>query len=335
MAIDHLIAKYLDRTLTETEAGELKNWVESDPVNREIFENIVAHKDLSGTAIETSKQEIFQKITGNVAMPGRSVDLKQHKAFSFWKHIRGAAAIFIIGLSALGVWWHARYQSPVENTPGPRVLVEKETRRGQKLTFRLPDGSVVKLNAASALSYFENTLEGKREVKLAGEAFFEVVEDKNRPFIIQTKDLDVQVLGTSFNVKAFPGEANTQVAVATGKVAVSVNQQDIAPGEKELIPGEMLSFSTETGATVTKGFDWNEHLGWKDNILYFKDKRLESVLTRLSRTYNVNFEVKKNLNMSKKITATYKEASLEEILMSLSAAYKFEYEMNTNEVIIK
>ena len=132
---------------------------------------------------------------------------------SVWLKIAASVIILI----AAGIFTY-RFGFEFGGDPG-LIYIEKATQNGQKSTIILADGTQIKLNAGSKLKYPEQFGSDQRIVTLYGEAFFEVVRDENRPFIVKSKGLMTKVLGTSFNVKAFDNE-HTQVTVRTGRVSV-------------------------------------------------------------------------------------------------------------------
>lgn len=330
--MDHLISKYLTQELSEDESITLKAWLEENPLNREVFENIVGGKHISQNDILNAKETIRQRIEIPNQPDRKSIEESDKKGIHHWHYIRRVAAILIMGMISYGVWYTYWVFDKSEVSVNDAVHVEKETPAGRKVTFQLPDGTSVKLNSSSHLTYLEDPNTHERHVNLIGEAFFDVARDENRPFVIHAKTLKIKVLGTSFNVKAFPEEINSVVAVTSGKVAVSDNE--LRFDSRDLLPGQMLSYSEISGKAMLSDFQMDEQIGWKENILFFREKSFDEVVNQLGRWYGVTFHVDKSFGLNKKITGNFKQASLEEVLHSLSIAYDFEYEINDKSVMI-
>lgn len=154
---------------------------------------------------------------------------------------------------------------------------------GRRADVLLADGSRVWLNSGSRLVY-PNTFKGsKREVYLQGEAFFEVSHNKQQPFHVYVNDVDVKVLGTSFNVRAYPDEKNLKTTLVTGSVELSAEQNK---KRARLIPGRM--------AIYENGNQFNIHTvnteiqtSWKSGYLYLRNEPLQNLLKTLERYYNV------------------------------------------------
>ncbi len=161
-----------------------------------------------------------------------------------WWKVAAAAAVLIAGASA----WFLLRQPAMLTASAPA---------GQSAFVELPDGSRVWLNASSSLEYAGNMARNGRTVRLRGEGYFEVKPDQQQPFVVQTQDLSVQVLGTSFNLKAYEEDAELETALVEGKVAVSLikapgRRQLLAPARNSSSPGKTPPGQAETtGATST------------------------------------------------------------------------------------
>ncbi|MEQ8556041.1 MAG: DUF4974 domain-containing protein [Cyclobacteriaceae bacterium] len=330
--MDHLISKYITQELNEDESRILKGWLEEDPLHREVFENIVGAKHISHNDILNAKETIRRRIEIPNQPDRKTIEESDKKGIHHWHYIRRLAAILLMGLISYGVWYTYWVSDKSEISVNDTVHMEKEAPAGRKVTFQLPDGTSVKLNSSSHLTYLEDPNTHERHVNLIGEAFFDVARDVNRPFVIHAKTLKIKVLGTSFNVKAFPEEINSVVAVTSGKVAVSDNE--LRFDSRDLLPGQMLSYSEISGKAMLSDFQIDEQIGWKENILFFREKSFDEVINQLGRWYGVTFHVDKSFGLNKKITGNFKQASLEEVLHSLSIAYDFEYEINNKSVMI-
>ncbi|XOV91627.1 MAG: FecR family protein [Bacteroidota bacterium] len=214
---------------------------------------------------------------------------------------------------------------------------QRVTEYGQKASFYLPDGSYVILNAGSSLHYSVCNECSARELTLKGEAFFDVKRDPDHPFIVKTEKISATVLGTSFNVKAYPEEDLTEVALVTGKV--SVTNQFSEP--QLLLPNQMATYSHVQKNTLVSDFDQTLITGWKDKILVFEDVSFSDLIMTLSRWYGVEFIISESVKNNKKLIdrkdykGKYSNKSLETVLEAISFSYDFEYKINGKKVLIK
>lgn len=156
------------------------------------------------------------------------------------------------------------------------------TANGETYQVRLPDGSMVWLNAASSLTYSANLIErGERRVRLDGEAYFEVAKDKAHPFVVQTRIQEVEVLGTHFNINSYSDEPSVATTLLEGSVKIKAGpaSQIIKPGEQGL--------STALEIKVTPA-DLEEVTAWKEGDLIFNDDGIETVMQQIARWYDVD-----------------------------------------------
>lgn len=210
-----------------------------------------------------------------------------------------------------------------------KVYKIKKTRRGEKLTLMLPDGSKVKLNSESTLKY-PTSFGGQREVSMEGEVFFEVERDTLKPFIVKTGQVSTEVLGTSFNINYSPEDSIVEVAVASGKVSVtskSVNESFY------LLPREVLT--CETSKFSKKYFDEDLLLGWKDGILAFENANINEITRRLSTWYDVDFDIRGPAKTQRKFSGKFKNRTLRDVLDGISYSSNFEFSIHQDKVVIE
>ncbi len=153
----------------------------------------------------------------------------------------------------------------------------------------LPDGTKVYLNAGSRLVYPDYFADKNREVFLVGEAFFEVEHDENHPFIVQTTDLRVKVLGTQFNVSAYPSDNVIETVLTQGNVRIEKNNGGFFSETSDLKPGELAAFNKKTKQTVVHMVNPDNYVLWKDGILKFESTDFSRIVKKLERFYNVGF----------------------------------------------
>ncbi|TKC07047.1 FecR family protein [Pedobacter frigoris] len=171
------------------------------------------------------------------------------------------------------------------------------TEKGETYMLTLPDGSKVWLNAASSITYNAGLVEsGKRKVKLTGEGYFEVAKDKMHPFVVQTGNQEVEVLGTHFNINAYLDEQSVNTTLVEGAVRVTSQQEvfKLKPGQQTLVsyrPGQRVQ--------VINNADIGGIIAWKNGLFKFHKASLRDVMRQLSRWYNV--EVKYNGEISNRV----------------------------------
>jgi transmembrane sensor len=160
---------------------------------------------------------------------------------------------------------------------------------GKTSEIKLPDGTIIFLNAGSRLIYPEFFVDKNREVFLVGEAFFEVSHDNNQPFVVQTTDIRIKVMGTSFNVSAYPTDNIIETVLTEGKVRLEHNNSRLFDESIELIPGHLAAFNKTNKETGITRVDTENHTLWKDGMYKFESTDLSRVIKKLERFYNIRF----------------------------------------------
>ncbi|MCG6190101.1 FecR family protein [Maribellus maritimus] len=205
------------------------------------------------------------------------------------------------------------------------------TPLASKTNFKLPDGSMVYLNAGSSLSFPEKFTKKKRLVKLTGEAYFDV-KKSSHPFEVETSALTVNVLGTAFNIMAYK-DALPEVTLERGKVIVSTKSNQ----QKTLQPGEQAVINTTTNTISVNSVETELFTSWKDNRLIFKNEMLGNVAQKLERWYNISIDIEDERLEQKRINASIEYESISEImeLLEITLPLKFEYKKSERKLLIK
>jgi len=227
-----------------------------------------------------------------------------------------AAAGLVTGVFISVVSYHNRYR--ILDVIDPIATNQITAKNGQMVNITLGDGTKVWINGGSKLSYPESFRGELREITLEGEAFLDVAHDAQRAFIVHTVKIKTQVLGTSFNVRAYAEDDFVKVDVVTGKVGV------VAAAGKAvfLTPAEEVVINKKDYRAIkTQKVDLDLLTGWKDGALVFKNMPLPEVLSTLQRRFNI--ELKADANLAKcSITANFTKVSLQNIMVIISRIVK-------------
>ncbi len=211
-----------------------------------------------------------------------------------------------------------------------QMWLSKSVPKGVKKIFHLPDGSTVMLNSDSEIKY-PASFENERIVELVGQAFFEVQKNEDLPFTVISGELKTEVLGTSFDVSAYPDESKMHVAVVTGKVMVNT-----ASGvSTTILPAEATYYDTDTQSLKKGGYDYNHLVGWRHRILKFQEESYQHVFDRLSKWYNVSFEFASGEIPKGKYSGEFQNESLENVLNGMKYSLGISYELKDGIVKIR
>jgi ferric-dicitrate binding protein FerR (iron transport regulator) len=203
-----------------------------------------------------------------------------------WRLIGYAAAVAAV-LLCIVVPATYFYRKPAMEQSAVQYI-EEATQYGERKTVVLPDGSKVTLNVGSSLKYSDRYATGKeRQVELHGEALFDVTSDPARPFMVKTENMNVRVLGTVFNVKAYENDRLSSVTVASGKVEVDLAASGNGNGNGKALleKNQQINMDKSTGLFEKTAIDADRFLSWTDGVLYFSETPIREVVNMLNRYY--------------------------------------------------
>lgn len=208
---------------------------------------------------------------------------------------------------------------------------------GKHFELQLSDGSIAYLNSGSSLKFPIEFLEGKeRIVYLVGEAFLEVAEDEERPFIVKADDLDIKVFGTKFNVSAYPEDRKKEVVLVEG--SVGLYSRTAVSGDLEgtmLTPGVMGSYDNFQGSIVTEPVNISIYTSWVDGVLVFRNMTFGNILKKLERHYDVRITNKNAKLAAATFNASFDDIPIDKILEYFKDAHDFNfYFLDDDQIII-
>lgn len=319
---------------------------------------------------EDHAKEIYDRITRVAISPAENgeqpepayaaPDFYMPRYRRLWKKWIYAAAITVISIA---LWLYTFPGKPDADEHGlvaDRVS-EVTAKRGSRSTMILPDGSKVWLNADSRLTYNSSFNSPMREVELEGEAYFDVVKDPTRPFIVHTSGIDVKVLGTSFNVKSYPSDATIEATLIRGAIEV-IRKDDPSAAGIVLHPHEKLvynramknsqplppaasalnkekTYTTERSIAVTelpenKADSLIAETSWRYNKLIFEGDTFRQLADKMERWYNVRISIRDKKLLQYRFKGIFEKETIEEALLALQLTNNFKFNINSNEIEI-
>lgn len=322
---------------------------------------------------EDHAQEIYDRIIRCAVSPAESRDRPEPEQVYIapdfyvpvyrrpWKKwIYAAAAVTVIG-SALWVYTLREKQAADKHGLLSGQISEVTAKKGSRSTMILPDGSKVWLNADSRLTYHSSFNSRSREVELEGEAYFDVVKDPGRPFIVHTSGIDVKVLGTSFNVKSYPSEATIEATLIRGAIEV-MRKNDPSAARIILHPHEKLVFNKEikSNRPLPPAANALNHPGaytadrdiavaslpkntadsliaetsWRYNKLIFEGDTFRQLADKMERWYNVRINIRNKKLLQYRFKGIFENETIREALLALQLTNNFQFKINSNEIEI-
>jgi transmembrane sensor len=310
-----IVDRYFSGLCTPEQVSEIERWVETESSRSEVLASARAAWEATGVVprrfdVDAAWTAIRPRIERSRAIraPGRFA-LPRDRSFQY-----AAAAVLVLALGGAitleltGLGWVTGSQS------APAPAREYLTHRAQRADFHLRDGTHVVLGVASRLEVPASFGHEGREVFLEGEAYFEVQHDSASRFLVRTADAVTEDLGTTFAVRAYPGDSGAQVAVAEGRVVLHPGVS--APDARGTLLSRGQVGRTQRGGPVAvlDPADLAPYLGWAQGRLVFKDTPLREALPRLGRWFDLDFQLADASLGSRLLTASLGDQPTDEVL---------------------
>lgn len=221
-------------------------------------------------------------------------------------------------------------QSKSENETNAEQLNQLVVPLGKRSVLTLSDGTKLWLNSGSRAIYPVRFLKKEREIYVEGEAFLEVAHNAEKPFFVVTNHVKIRVLGTKFNVSAYPEDTHTSTVLVEGSIQALTGSKKVLMKENQL-----LTLNNESGTISLEEVNVLEFVSWKDGWMHCNKEKLEDIATKLERYYNINIQFKDI--QAKEMTLTGKldlKSNCEEIFKAISSTAPIEFELVNGEIIL-
>lgn len=323
LLLRELLHKYFHGKLTKKELTDFRSVV--NEMSDEMFKkelDFIWNNENDVIPMDTlTKNNILQSVHNII--DHKAIVVK--RVFNWWK----IAAIIMMPILLINIslLFMDNKEEYVANVQEYTVLSGK----GQKNQILLPDGTHIWLNSESEISYTSNFNQSNRSIKLKGEAFFDVKKNEYLPFNVEVDSINIQVLGTAFNVSAYADDPNIKVSLERGKVEVRMHDDNsflatLNPNEQATIDKKSIV------TTITNCEAYTESI-WRQNVLKINNIYTDEMIKKLERWYGVHINVQ-NMPVSKRYGLTIKEESLREMLELINSITPIIYRIEGEEVTI-
>lgn len=319
---DKILVKYIENRLEYDEKQLVIEWINASDENQEHYNMLKAKHTVS--AFNDPLLDVDRTYAG---IKERRRKRRIKEALLSWLPVAG---VLVIG------WLMYDFFNSPETTKSGIIdnvetgMVEEVTPKGVRRAITLPDGTEVVLNVDSRLRYsgaFQGSL---REVFLTGEAYFEVKRDTSRPFVVHAGDMNVKVLGTSFNVRSYSEDEDTRATLVDGSVEI-----ESAYGiPVKLEPLQTALLDRQDKRIEIKRVSAEEAVSWKEGKLIFKETPMEDVLEDLERRYDVEFDIRSEVLYDYLYTGTFDNLNIDEVLRVLKISSPIHYKKDGKKIIL-
>lgn len=312
--IDELLTAYFLGELDESSRKEIELWIALSDDNRKQFEQTQQIWDASADIhIDFDENIAWDKVEGQIKQP--------NFVMKNWLSI-AASIVLLLGLGAYFLWY---------SSAKPIVIYANNNFLPDTLT----DGSTVRLNKSAQLSYLSDYNSKARELKLEGEAFFEVEKNPQKKFIVHMPSSRVEVLGTSFNIYATPNDSLVTVFVKTGVVSFSYLTNDSEEYENiRLIAGEKVVYNKYRKKIIkntNKSYNQRDTY-WVDKKITFDNTPLDEAVNLLEVIYNVEIVLANPEMRNCRVTVDFENNNIEQALAVIVSTFNFELHNNNNKI---
>ena len=357
--IGYLLTKLLAGELTSEEEEELEWNKLANPRISEVIRVLLAMRDQPPAGMSAAdeqamlekglnqwKSPVESRYMGMKAVP-RIDDVGQEDAEAGigknWKRWMVAASMLVLATTGV-LYWHSRQREGEVKAAVAVQAKEIVTKYGTRSYQELPDGSKLWLNAGSKVVYADNFLAGKRELTLQGEAFFDVRHDPKHPFIIHTGQVDVRVLGTTLNVRAYPEDSTIETTLINGKVEIDVKGRQkqtivLRPSEKVSVAVEKVRIPAGDKIRLRpvapdSAYGTIVETSWVEDKLVFRNMQMAEVAARMERWYNIRIRFDNDRYQQQMLTGYFKDQPVENVMKALQVILGFHYKKENDMIHI-
>ena len=311
----YILKKLMHDALEEEERGALNNDV---PVKAQMFNQWETAPDAAGFD-QTDGNRIWYCIRQKVWTNTHAKKYLFYKTYSVV-----ASVLFLLAVGSMFFYLKEdRKEVPV-------YIVTSGIQNMQSIS--LPDGTVVQIGPGSKLTYPAVFTGKTREIYLDGQAFFDIYKNPHKPFIVHTSNMNVEALGTAFEVFNYEIESKSEIVLLNGKVKIDLNKSKGDKKEFILLPNEKIVYDKQVDSTYISDVNADKYTSWrKQKILTFENEKLSMIIPRLEQWYGRKIMCQQNLAEKYRFTFKVRDESLERILYMMGKSSPLEYKKTKNE----
>ncbi len=365
-----LLSRKMSGEATAPELQELEQWLQLNPADQYFSDILLTYWNArhdDAPSIKPDRDQHFAHILEMAEETGEQKNFAVaplvHKVISFPRIKKIAIAALLVGIVGLLAWIINKDNDNTNREPENSYAKNQVSAgKGVRQKIILPDGTKVSLNSDSKLEYDRSFNDANREVVLEGEAYFDVVKDPKRPFIVHTSGIDIRVLGTAFNVKSYPQDPTIEATLIHGLIEV-INKKNPKSISGQIKPHQKLVFDKEKNAFVTVDKHGSNQpiqipvaghqdiaislpqnipdsslveTSWVYGRLSFENVTFREMAVKMERWFNVEIRfTNEKVENSTGWTVTFENETIEDALDALKLIRPFSYTKEGNKIVIK
>lgn len=316
--MEEVVARYLDGSVTPAETKLLSDWLNESAENRKMFQEMkwiwdgTVPSDQNSPQVEAALDRFRKRRTQTTVRPF----LRRS-----YLAVASIAAILILGLIVFLV-----------QKPGVLLAQNSIEHCTEKMALVLEDGTKVWLNKGSSFDYPSRFDQKIREVRLDGEAYFEVIKDSKRPFVVRAKDASIQVLGTRFNFKSSRNGTYSEAVLLSGRIRMTVEKSGQVV---DVVPNQRVLYTKPDGRLLLEQVDAGIYNTWKNSHLEFDNRKLGDVIVELEKWYNLDIVCPQDLQDRIRVSFVVEKESLLDVLNAMKLIAPITWTVKDGQVVLK
>ena len=328
------ISNYLSGNCTEDEKGALLVYLASDDEAAKLFREMLATWAMSSVpAFAAGEDENLATIKAKIAATDVTPAItatpaaRSKKMIPVWMKI-AAAVILLLGCN---YFWYTYTENLTDTYTSAESSYEIKVPAGSRTNIVLPDGTEVALNAGSVLRYCLGFGIRERNVTLDGEGYFKVAKNENIPFFVKTNDLQVRVVGTVFNVRAYNDDNSVMVSLLEGRVNLSASSGSMM----KLFPNDQVLYDKGTGRMEKMKSNANTACDWLDGGLTFDNVSFVNIAHRLERKFQVKISIDSEQLRAERFSGSFaSNQSINDILDEINVEKQYTWKVSGDTIFI-
>jgi ferric-dicitrate binding protein FerR (iron transport regulator) len=325
--IEKLLPGYLSDDISDADRLIVDEWRKECLENEAIYRECLTAWEAMPLLHEMEQFNSFE------ALKKVRVRISQPRFSSLLTFVQRAAAIVLLPLLAYTGYVSIRNHSLKKQQEENVIMQTISSRQGMVTHFLLDDGTDVWLNSGSEFQFPTHFTGNTREVMLKGEALFKVAKNEKQPFRVNTKNIGIDVTGTTFDVVSYDDDSQSEVILIEGEVSLSSERGPSREEYGKIQPGQRAVFSEESGDLHIEKVQVDKYISWREGNMVFRDDPMEDVVRRLSRWFNVEIVINDPEINSYIYTATFRNESIEQVLKLLKMSAPIDYRIIQSEAL--
>lgn len=313
----HIFDRYMSGETSPDEVMLLKSFLDNDlNLNRWLESRIMDSSDTINPDIQMRMLENIRSRTDYDTIGRKNKNIR-----FYFRRVSNIAAILLPVVIIFSAYLYLK--------PRKAESFEIIANKGEKASLTLTEGSMVVINSASKVTYYNNYNTKDRFLKLDGEAYFDVMYNPDKPFIVECGDVQIRVLGTSFGIKAYENEDNISIVLNSGKVRLTTPKEDI-----EMTPDDRVIYYKASQTTSIEKVNAGDYIDWRQNRLRFENESLETIMKTISRMHNIDIVFEDFLLKNRLFTGTLDNTNIESVLNAIKLTSSINYRMKDGVVYL-